>query len=521
MQRNTSHPIRKAAREILASQGPEKTILSRRPLLFFIGGTETLPAAPISPAKSPLPTRANAKPSASLVNQAMKPFLLATLVFGCFASAAHSADSNNAKPDERFKTDLLVVVAHPDDETEIGAYLARAIFDEKKRVSVVFGTRGNQGGDSEGLAQSAALGVIREIEARQALAHFGVMNVWFLNGLDTPGQNVLGSLETWGHGDSLDRLIRIIRLTRPSVVATWLPVWVAGENHGDHQAASVIATEAFDMAANPTMFPEQLAAPKDRYDVGNLTEGLRPWQPEKLYFFSDTAHPETLKGKGPAYSSTDVSPSHHVSYARLAAEECAFHLTQGDSGQVAKTALEKNDLHFFETPVLFVFGKSLVPSSPTGDLFEGVVPLGVPYHAAPGYIASQLTAPTLELGGPWQFYTAFWQAHSLNTLPGLIAPEIMAKPSNRFVIPLLVQNPTNAALPVNLSVDLPEGWTFVRHPSSPFTVEPQSDYNYIFEAKTSSGQKGWKFITIAAESAGRPIGTIRIRVELDPGAMPE
>ncbi len=528
MQRTVSYPIRttpfagyNTVREKLAFPDPKKRGFCCVRTLFFIRGTETHTDTPILAAQSPFPTRAHAKPSASLVNQAMKPFLLATLVFGCFASAAHSADSNNAKPDERFKTDLLVVVAHPDDETEIGAYLARAIFDEKKRVSVVFGTRGNQGGDSEGLAQSAALGVIREIEARQALAHFGVMNVWFLNGLDTPGQNVLGSLETWGHGDSLDRLIRIIRLTRPSVVATWLPVWVAGENHGDHQAASVIATEAFDMAGNPTAFPEQLAAPKDRYDVGNLTEGLRPWQPEKLYFFSDTAHPETLKDKGPVYSSTDVSPSHRVSYARLAAEECAFHLTQGDSGQVAKTALEKNDLHFFETPVLFVFGKSLVPSSPTGDLFEGVIPLGTPYHAAPGYVAPQLTAPSLELGGPWEFYTAFWQAHGLNTLPGLIAPEIMAKPLNRFVIPVLVQNPTNAALPVKLSVDLPEGWTFVRHPPSPFTVESQSDYNYIFEAKTASGQKGWKFITIAAESASQTIGSIRIRVELDPGAMPQ
>jgi hypothetical protein len=127
----------------------------------------------------------------------------------------------------------------------------------------------------------------------------------------------------------------------------------------------------------------------------------------------------------------------------------------------------------------------------------------------------------LELGGPWKFYPAFWQAHALDTLPGLIAPEIMAKPLNRFVIPVLVQNPTDSALPVNLSVELPEGWTFVRRPPSPFTVESQSEYNYIFEAKTSSGQKGWKFIVIDAASDGRPIGSIRIRVELDPGAMPE
>jgi LmbE family N-acetylglucosaminyl deacetylase len=451
----------------------------------------------------------------------MKYFLLALFVCVGLTSTARAEDSYNPKPDERFKADLLVVVAHPDDETEIGAYLARAIFDQKKRVAVVFGTRGNQGGDSQGLAQSAALGVIREIEGRQALAHFGVMNVWFLDGLDTPGQNVLASLETWDHGDSLGRLVRIMRLTRPSVVATWLPAWVAGENHGDHQAAGVIATEAFDMAGNPTAFAEQLAAPKNRFDIGNLTEGLHPWQPQKLYYFSDTAHPDTIKGKGPAYSSTDISKSHDFSYARLAAEECAFHLTQGDSGQLAKTALEKNDLHYFETPVLFVSGKSYVQSSATGDLFEGIVAAGVPYQSAPGYSAPRLSAPTLELGGPWKFYAAFWQAHGLNSLPGLIAPEIMAKPARNFVIPLIVQNPTDTALAVKLLVELPEGWSFVRQPPSPFTVDSQSDYSYVFEAKTAAAQKGWKFITVNAEVAGQSIGSVRIRVELDPGAMPE
>src|SRR5579875_2647166 len=43
-------------------------------------------------------------------------------------------------PDERYKADILVVVAHPDDETEITGYLARAIYEEHKRVAVVFGT---------------------------------------------------------------------------------------------------------------------------------------------------------------------------------------------------------------------------------------------------------------------------------------------------------------------------------------------------------------------------------------------
>jgi len=50
-------------------------------------------------------------------------------------------------PDDRFKADILVFVAHPDDETEVSAYLAKAIYDEHRRVTVIFGTRGDGGGN--------------------------------------------------------------------------------------------------------------------------------------------------------------------------------------------------------------------------------------------------------------------------------------------------------------------------------------------------------------------------------------
>ncbi len=135
------------------------------------------------------------------------------------------------EPDARYKADILVVVAHPDDETEIAAYLARAIYDQHKRVAVLFGTRGDSGGNVMGYEQTAALGAEREIEARRALGSLGVSNVWFIGAPDTPGQNVLASLETWNHGSALEEAVRIIRLTRPDVILTWLPDFVVGENH--------------------------------------------------------------------------------------------------------------------------------------------------------------------------------------------------------------------------------------------------------------------------------------------------
>ena len=445
-----------------------------------------------------------------------------TSLLGIVCSFLLSAQlQTNPQPDARFKVDLLVVVAHPDDETVAGAYLARAIFDEKKRVAVVFGNRGNQGGNAEGQEQAAALGAIREIEARQALAHFKVSEVWFLNGTDTPGQNVLDSLETWNHGDALCRLVRIIRLTRPSVIATWLPDWVAGENHGDHQAAGVIATEAFDLAGNPTVFAEQLAPPKNRADIGNLTEGLRPWQVQKIYYFSDAAHTDFLEGKGPQYSAADTSPSRHVSYARLAAEECSYHLTQDDSGQTAAAALAKNDLHFFNQPVRFIFGKSYVRSSPTGDIFEGINGESIPYHAPPGFAPRKPSAPGLELGGSWFFYRQFRQAHALEHLGNLLQPEIMAQFSTRFTIPVLVENPTDQSIDVNLSINLPAGWSLVRQPDRKFSVPAHSSDSYIFETKTAAAQTGWQTLAVDAESNHHPLGHIRIRTQLSSAAMPE
>jgi LmbE family N-acetylglucosaminyl deacetylase len=135
---------------------------------------------------------------------------------------------NNRPPDPRFKADILVVVAHPDDETMVTPYLAREIHDNHKRVAVVFGTRGEGSNNYVSPDQSIAMRDIREIEGREAVGSLGITNVWFLPGHDNPNQNVLTSLERWGDGECLEELIRIVRLTRPSVILTFLPDFTTG-----------------------------------------------------------------------------------------------------------------------------------------------------------------------------------------------------------------------------------------------------------------------------------------------------
>jgi LmbE family N-acetylglucosaminyl deacetylase len=428
---------------------------------------------------------------------------------------------NNRAADPRFKADILVVVAHPDDEVMVTAYLAREIFDEHKRVAVVYQTQGDGGNNDVGPEQAAALGEIRQIEGRRALGSLGITNVWFLGGRDTPSQNVLTSLEQCGHGRCLDQLVRIIRITQPAVILTWLPNFTTGENHADHQASGVLATEAFDVAGDPTVFSEQVSPPINPDKNSNLTEGLRPWQPEKIYYFYNPTH-DIFAGQGPQYSSQEISPSQHESYGTLGAKAFAYHLTQGGGkigdaianhtlansyGEISKIVL---------SPVRLIFGKSLVPSGITDDVFAGVVSTAVPYQRAPGFAANHDAAATLQIGDPWSYYRKFWQAHGLDHLAALVPIEISVHVDGVLTIPLIIENPADTNIEVKLSVQAPVGWTVV--PVAPASVASHSQCYLRVQAKApASKQPGWQAFTVSGQTENRSIGTVDLRAELSDG----
>jgi len=283
------------------------------------------------------------------------------------------------RPDDRLKADVLLIVAHPDDETAVSAYLAQ-LLDQGKRVAAVYLTHGEAGHNNMGRERGPSLGAAREMELRHAMAQLGVENVWFLDGKDTPSQDVLQSLANWHHGSSLEDIVRIVRITRPAVIITWLPSIFIGENHGDHQAAGVLAVEAFDSAGDASLFPAQLAQPRKVNET--LLEGLSPWQPQKIYFFSDASDDKQFRGKGPEYATTAISPTRHLPYWRIAMEEFRFHLTQyrsyieklGSLDDEQLTKLAGADQDGWSTPVRLIFGKSLVPGTATGDVLEGIRP---------------------------------------------------------------------------------------------------------------------------------------------------
>ena len=455
------------------------------------------------------------------------PRRLALMSLVLLATLAHVAGSQqpptNPPPDKRFKADILVIAPHPDDESTIAGYLAKAVLDEHRHVAVVVTTRGDAGENLVGFEQARALGEIREIETRQALASIGITDVFFLRAPDTPGldvADVLRSLETSNHGSSLGEAVRFIRLTRPEVVITMLPATVAGENHQDHQAAGVIATEAFDLAGDPTSFSEQVAAPEDRLWYGNLMEGLRAWQPKKLYYYTDASHFDFLKGKGPEYSMTEVSPSQRVSYARLAARELSFHRTQ--YGDEPAKALETGNLRDFEQPLPFVLAKSLVGGAVTGDIMDGVRPGVIPFAPVRGYRPSEdATGLAMELGQGWAFYKRFYPAHNLDVMPGLLAPELSVGGGQHFPVFLLFHNNTDNPVTFHLRTQLPPGWavdsTSAQHshpwPMTTFTAAAHDDLPVRVRLVAPRLEKSqWQTISWTADAAGRQIGPVALRV---------
>jgi LmbE family N-acetylglucosaminyl deacetylase len=466
---------------------------------------------------------------------ANSPGRLAALgIFACCLLLPKIVPAQGAKPilpaDERYKVDILLVVAHPDDEGAATPYLARAI-DEGKRVAIVYGTRGSSGENQAGPEQATALGDIREIEARRAAAVLGIDKVWFLGGKDTASQDVLQSLANWDHGMALENLVRLVRLTRPEVILTFLPGTFIGEDHGDHQAAGVLATEAFDLAGDPTAFPEQVAAPLRRLEP--YLENLRSWQTKKIYYFPDADKEELFRDKGPKYSVKEISKSAKQAYWRVALESFRRHETQAkgfidslakmDEAQIEKMVTSDS---FWSSGISFVLGKSLVGGSVTGDVFEGITPGAIPFARPEATPAPSKPEISVELAGPWNYYAEFRRAHGLTQLPHPEPPEIAQQAGGTFVIPLWLGNLTAEPREFDLSVNLPPGWSLQAGPLK-FTVGPKQtgaariEVNLPALSDPAPKNPEPQEISVHAQANGQAIGDVKIRVELRKKALPE
>ena len=244
------------------------------------------------------------------------------------------------------KTDLLGVFAHPDDETGVAATLAHYARGQGKVVANVYCTRGEGGGNMVGTQGGPALGILREAELRDCLSRLGVRYCYFLDREDFAYTESLAiTLEKWGHEDTLRRLVRLVRSLRPEVMVTMNPAPNPGQ-HGNHQAAGLLAIEAFDAAADPSRFPEQLAK-----------EGLPVWQPRKLYYGGPA-------GTGATLDLSQPLPGGGTAGA-VAGQALSQHRSQG-FGDFANSP-------WLRRPQSFTLVKSVVPfATDETDLFRGL-----------------------------------------------------------------------------------------------------------------------------------------------------
>lgn len=224
--------------------------------------------------------------------------------------------------------------AHPDDEANaLLAYLAIGL---GVRTVVVCATRGEGGQNAIGPEQDTALGAVRTRELAAVARETGFAVYHLGQEPDDPvrdfgfSRTAADTLRRWGHQRALERLVRLVRQTRPDVLFTSF-LDVPGQ-HGHHRAVTALTREAFALAGDPEAFPEHLA------------EGLRPWTVPKFYlpaqFVGATVYEPYSIEATLALPIGETDPVLGRTYVELGARALTHHSTQG-LGQYIRAMLEK------------------------------------------------------------------------------------------------------------------------------------------------------------------------------------
>jgi LmbE family N-acetylglucosaminyl deacetylase len=177
---------------------------------------------------------------------------------------------------------FMHTTAHPDDENN--GLLVMLNRGQGYRTALATATRGNGGQNEIGPEIFEALGVLRTAELA-ALHRFDAAEQYFTRAVDFGYSFSLEeTFEKWGRDEITADYVRLIRTIRPDVIITLPPTGNAGGQH--HMASAIITRDAYKLAADPTKYPEQ------------IKDGLRPWQPKKLYHSAGFGFPGEVPAPG-------------------------------------------------------------------------------------------------------------------------------------------------------------------------------------------------------------------------------
>jgi hypothetical protein len=163
---------------------------------------------------------------------------------------------------------FLQAPAHPDDETN--ALFAMFTHGMGLRSICLQNNRGDGGQNEIGPELFRDMAVLRTAELLSAHRIDGA-DQYFTRAIDYgysfDPQEVI---QKWGREDIVGDYVRLIRTLRPDVTLTMNIQGRGGDRA--HEATAVLFREAYSAAGDPSKYPAQ------------VREGLRPWQPKKLYF---------------------------------------------------------------------------------------------------------------------------------------------------------------------------------------------------------------------------------------------
>jgi LmbE family N-acetylglucosaminyl deacetylase len=271
-------------------------------------------------------------------------FLISIYLLSQFLYAQNSAEILQSLKKLNTVGSVLYIAAHPDDEnTRLLAYLAK---ERNLRTGYLSLTRGDGGQNLIGKEQGELLGLIRTQELLAARRIDGAEQ-FFTRANDFGfSKNPEETFSIWNKDSILADVVLAIRKFKPDVIICRFPTTGEG-GHGHHTASAILALEAYDAAADPKRFPDQLAY-------------TQVWQAKRIFWntfnFGGTnlTSPDQLK--------IDVgvfNPLQGKSYGEIAAESRSMHKSQGfGSAKGRGEAIE--------------FFKQLKGDAVTKDLFEGI-----------------------------------------------------------------------------------------------------------------------------------------------------
>ncbi len=214
---------------------------------------------------------------------------------------------------------VLYVAAHPDDEnTRLIGYMS---LEKNLRAGYMAMTRGDGGQNLIGTEIREYLGIIRTQELLAARRQDG-SEQFFTRANDFGfSKNPDETFNTWDREDALADVVWNVRRFRPDVMIARFDTTSGRPGmHGHHTASALLALEAFDIANDPNVYPEQL-----KY--------VEPWQPKGLYWntYNFGRGGADHEGK-PGYYTLDFGTYNELlgkSYGEIAALSSSEHKSQG------------------------------------------------------------------------------------------------------------------------------------------------------------------------------------------------